>query len=138
MLQNGSDVAASENVSGKKQYREPVDGCSRSPSQHVGSAWPNRGRAYQRAEAVAHLGECSGGVDHRLLITAQVVGKVRILLERLTNARDVAVSEDAEAPGEESALVTVARYELGFQELNDGLRRGQPSRHVSTPVSVVQ
>ena len=44
-------------------------------------------------------------MNHRLLVAGLVVGHgVGVLLERLADARDVAVAEDPEAPSEEALL----------------------------------
>jgi hypothetical protein len=47
-------------------------------------------------------------MNHGLLVPAQVVSKFRVLLKRLTDARNVAVAEDPEAPFEKPALPSVA------------------------------
>jgi hypothetical protein len=45
-------------------------------------------------------------------------------LQRLPDSSHIAMSEDAEASGEERVALAVARHELDFQELNDRLRGG--------------
>jgi hypothetical protein len=63
-----------------------------------------------------------------LLIPRLVVAKIRILLKRLPDARDVAVAKDSEAPGEKTILDAVALDKLVLQECNGGLTYGQPDR----------
>ena len=57
------------------------------------------------AEPVALARVADGDVHHRLLVARRVVGQqVVVLLQRLAEAGDVAVAEDAEAAGEEALL----------------------------------
>jgi hypothetical protein len=62
-------------------------------------------------------------VHHSLFVAAQVVGEVLILLKRLSDTRDVAVSKNAEAAGEEWALDSVPLHILIFEEPDGGLGR---------------
>ena len=78
-------------------------------------------------------------VRRRLLILAKAVAmcteacsflvmeiaELRILLQRLANAGDAAVAENAEAAGKERLPPAVALDMLVQEELNDGLRHGQ-------------
>ena len=61
----------------------------------------------------------------RLLVADRHVWEVGILEQRLADARDVAVAEDAEDAGEEPVLAAVALDVLVFQEGDDGLGGGQ-------------
>jgi hypothetical protein len=68
-------------------------------------------------------------MNHGLLVPAQVVSKFRVLLERLTNARNVAVAEDPETPFEKAALLSVAARILILEESDDSLRNRKSSLH---------
>ena len=66
-------------------------------------------------------------MHHRLLVPALVVGQeLRALVERLADAADVAVAEDAEAAAEEAVLDAVPLDVLRREEAQEGLRRRQP------------
>ncbi len=66
-------------------------------------------------------------MDHRLLVAGLVEGqRVGVLLQRLPDAGDVAVAEDAEAAGEEAVALAVALDALGGEEADEGLGDGQP------------
>ena len=79
-------------------------------------------------------GVADGRVDHGLLVAGEVVGQVRAavqlgLQQRLADAGDVAVAEDAEAPGDQPLLAAVALGVLGGQEPDERLRDGEPDGH---------
>ena len=80
-------------------------------------------------------------MDHRLLVARLVVGElVPVLLERLSDAGDVAVSEDAEGTGEQALLHPVALDVLVGQEPDQRLRCSQTYRVQvisSSPVQAV-
>ncbi len=67
-------------------------------------------------------------MDHRLLVASLVVAEVGVLLERLADAGDVAVAEDAEAAGEEGLLHAVALGILLLQERDQRLCHRQTER----------
>ena len=67
-------------------------------------------------------------MHHRLLVAALVVAKVGVLLERLADAGDVAVAEDAEAAGEEGLLHAVALDVLLLEEGDQRLGHRQAYR----------
>ena len=74
-------------------------------------------------------GERGRQVDLGLLVLGPVVGHVlgvAELLERLAQAGDVAVPEDAPDPGDEALLAAVALDVLAGHEADDGLTHGQP------------
>ena len=75
-----------------------------------------------------HLRVGRRGVDHGLLVAREVVAKrVAMLLQRLTDAGDVAVPEDPEHAAEERLLVSVARGPLLREESHERLRHRQPN-----------
>ena len=76
----------------------------------------------KRLQSVLHLREADGGVDLRLLVARLVVAEVGHLLQRLADARHVAVAEDAEAAGEERLSRAVALDVLVLQERDERLR----------------
>jgi hypothetical protein len=78
-------------------------------------------------QAVFLPGVRRSGVDHRLLVAGLVVGQtLRVFVESLTHARHVTVAEDAEAPGEEALLHSVALDVLVSQEAHQRLSHRQP------------
>ena len=60
------------------------------------------------------LAKPSRGVNHALLVAKKVVGKIRILLQCLSDAGNIAVPKDTQAATEESLLSPVAGDGLGF------------------------
>ena len=80
----------------------PVDGRRGRARDHVRGARPDRAQARERLAAVLELRERDRGVDHRLLVAGEVVGKRgSVLLQRLGEAADVAMAEDPPHAGEE-------------------------------------
>ena len=70
-------------------------------------------------------------MDHRLLVAGLVERQqILVLLERLPQAGQVAVPEDAEAAGEEAPALAVALDLLRGEEAHQRLRDGKP--HVRT------
>ena len=67
-------------------------------------------------------------MNRALLVFRLVIPELRILLQRLPNARDAAVAENAEAPGKERLPPAVAFDVLVHEKLNDRLRRGESFR----------
>ena len=66
-------------------------------------------------------------MDHRLLVAREHVGHLLALLEqRLADARHVAVTEDAEAAGDQPLLDPVALGVLVRQEPHERLGDGEP------------
>ena len=70
-------------------------------------------------------------MHRRLLIAHGNVAKIWILLQRLPNARYVAVPKNSQRSRKERVFTAVAFYELLFQKGDDGLRSRHPpcSRH---------
>ena len=65
-------------------------------------------------------------MHHRLLVAGVVEGhRLGVLEQRLPDARDVAVPEDAEAAGDQPLLDPVALAELDAQEADQRLRHRQ-------------
>ena len=103
---------------------------------------PDRRRAGERGQPVAVPGVADGGVHHGLLVAGLVVAQdvlglagvllVLALQQRLADAGDVAVTEDAPAAGEERGLDTVSLDVLHLEEAHDRLRDGQPGGHRSS------
>src|SRR5262249_43746218 len=100
---------------------------------HVGGAGADGGGAGEGAQAVVQLGEGGSGVHHRLLVAGEVVGELALLLQRLADARDVAVAGDAPAAGEELLAAAVALDVLVDQEAHDRLGGGEPLRGCHLP-----
>lgn len=64
-------------------------------------------------------------MNHRLFVPEKVVPDARILLERLTDSRHVAVAKNAQASLDEALLFSVSLGVLVFEKCKDGLRGGQ-------------
>ena len=86
----------------------------------------------RRPQPIAGLGESGRGVDHGLFVAKEVVAEVRILLQRLSDARDVSMAEDSQTSLKEPVFRAVAFGVLVLEERDDGLRHGQTSGHVAT------
>ena len=139
LLQHRVRPAAGERVAGQQQHRQAVDRRERRAGDHVRRARPDRRRARERAEPVALARVAGGDVDHRLLVARRVVGQqVVVLLQRLAEAGDVAVAEDAEAAGEEALAPPVALDVLGGEEADERLRDGEATVLMPGPLEVGQ
>ena len=136
LLQHRAGDAGGEDVAGQQQHRQAVDGGQRRAGDHVRRARADRRRARVRGEAVALARVAGRGVDHRLLVAREHVGHVVALLEqRLADARDVAVPEDAEAAGDQPLLDPVALGVLVGQEAHQRLGDREP--HVCLLADVI-
>ena len=121
-LEHGMRRAGGERVAGQQQHREAVDRGQRRAGHHVGRPRPDRGRAGERAQAVALPGIARRDVDHPLLVARRVVGqRIPILMQRLPQPGDVAVPEDPVAAGEEPLTPAVALDLLRGQEADQRL-----------------
>ena len=63
-------------------------------------------------------------MNHALLIAEQVVGEIRVLLQRLSNAGNISVAEDAHAAPKKALLFSVPSNGLDLQKLDNGLGHG--------------
>jgi hypothetical protein len=73
-------------------------------------------------------------VDHRLLVAALHIGQqVLVLLQRLAEAGDVPVTEDAEAAGEEAPPLPVALDLLRGEKAHERLADREAYAHRATP-----
>jgi hypothetical protein len=113
LLQHRALAPGRVGVTGEQQHREPVDGGHAGPGDHVERPGPDRGGDGQGGPAAGRLGEGGGRVDQGLLVAAlDERHPVVELVEGLAHAGDVAVAEDAEAPGEEALLLPVTVHVL--------------------------
>ena len=131
LLQQRRGGAVRERVGGQQQHGQPVDRRQRGAGQHVRRAGPDAGGDDPGLAALLHPRVRDGGVHHRLLVAAEHVRQQLGLLElgleqRLPDAGDVAVAEDAEAAGEELLLDPVGLAVLGAEEVDRRLRDGHP------------
>ena len=136
LLEHRRDAPAREQVAREQQDRQPVDGGERRTGHEIRGTRPDRSGARECTQAPMSLGECHSRVDHRLLVPCLVVAEpVACGLERLAQARDVAMTEDPEHSPEKRMLVAVALDGLDLQEANDGLggRQALGQGHLSTP-----
>src|SRR5205085_9674582 len=97
-------------VARQQQDREAVDGGCGGASQHVRRTGANRRSAGKRLQAVLHLRVTDRDVHLCLFVARLVVAELRRLLQRLPEARQIAVTEDTEAAGEERPLNCVSLY----------------------------
>ena len=134
-LQDRCTGPGGEGVGRQQQHRQPVDGRQRGAGQHVRRAGADAGGDGPRLQPVPLAGVRHGAVHHGLLVSAQYIvqqwlgpGLVRLdlgLQQCLAEPGDVAVTEDAEAAGEELAALAVAFDVLVGQEPNGRLRDGE-------------
>ena len=136
LLEHGVGDAGGELVGGEEQHRQAVGGGQGGPGDHVEGARADGGRAHVGLEAVGGLGEGGGRVHLPLLVAGHDVGHLLlavgagdlILQEGLADAGHVAVTEDAEGPGDEALLDAVALGVLVGQETDGGLGDRQADR----------
>ena len=127
LLQHGVGPARGEDVAGEQQHGQPVHGREGGAGDHVRRPRPDRARARERPEAVAHPRVAGRDVHHPLLAARLVVGQeLGVLVQRLPDPGDVAVPEDPEAAAEEAVLDAVALDVLRGEEADERLRGSQP------------
>ena len=127
LLEDGRLDPLREGVAGHQQHRHVVDGGRRGARDHVGRPRADRGQAGEGAEAVLELRVAHRRVDHGLLVAGEVVREVRLgLLDRLGDAADVPVAEDAPQAREEPGLVAVPLHVLHGEVVDECLAGGQP------------
>src|SRR5204862_2341885 len=100
LLEHRSYIAARKNIAGQKQHWNSIDRGGSRAGHHVCRSRPDRRCARKSAKPVTHLRKGRRCVDHRLFVTRQIVSERRLLLEGLTDSRDVAMTEDAPYSGE--------------------------------------
>ncbi len=135
-LQHRRADAGGEGVRRQQQHRQPVDGGQGRAGEHVGGARSDAGGHGPGLQPVALARVGDRAVHHGLFVAAQHVSQPRrgpggvgldlVLQQRLPDAGDVAVAEDAEATGEEPVPVAVALDVLVGQEADRGLGDGEP------------
>ena len=79
----------------------------------------------RRLQAIFVFGIGHRSVHHGLFVARLVIAKISVLVQRLADARDVAVAENAKAAGEKALLDAIAFGVLVFQKLDDRLGHGQ-------------
>jgi len=121
LLQDRCDVPPGEYIAGKQKHRNSIDGGGRSPCNHVGRTGSDGGCADEGSQPIIHFGERDGSVHHGLLVAGQIVGKVRILLQRLSNSSYVAVAKNPEATRKKWPLRSVPFRILIFQKQDGSL-----------------
>ncbi|GAA3209448.1 hypothetical protein GCM10020256_06770 [Streptomyces thermocoprophilus] len=111
-----------EVVAGQQQHRQPVDRGEGGAGDQIGRARADGGGDGLRGEPVQLAGVGDRRVHHRLLVAALVVRHhVRVLDQRLAEARHVAVAEDAPGAGDQPVPGAVALGVLGGEEPHQGL-----------------
>ena len=97
LLQHGIGDARVERVAGEQQQRQAVGVGDRRGRDHVHGAGADRGRRRHQLPPPHRLGEADRGQRHALLVLAAVGGQhAARVVQRLAQARHVAVAEDAE------------------------------------------
>ena len=132
LLQHRVGDPALERVAGQQQHGQPVGVGHAGRGDHVERAGTDRRRGDHDLAPPGRLGEPDRGQRHPLLVlTAPRRQRVAGLLERLTEAGDVAVTEDREDAGEQRHVAAVDDGPLGDQVTDDGLRRREPHAFIS-------
>ena len=130
LLQHRVGAPRREHVTGEQQHGQSVHRRERGARDHVRRAGADRRRARERAESVLHPGVGGGRVHHALLAASLVIGEqVGLLVQRLADAGDVPMAEDAEAAREEAVLDAVSLDMLSGEEADERLRCGEPEGH---------
>ncbi|OEI69324.1 hypothetical protein Cus16_1167 [Curtobacterium sp. ER1/6] len=129
LLQHRVRGPGRERVRRQQQRRQPVRRREGGGGEHVRGARADRRRAGEGRTTTVHAREPDGLVHHRLLVARLVVGQqTRLLhvqlLDRLTEARDVAVPEDAEDPRDRALAVVAVDGPLVREERDEGLADG--------------
>jgi hypothetical protein len=128
LLQHRVGQPGEEDVAAQHQHRQPVGMRQRRRCQKVGRARPGRRRAEHEALPEPLLGIAGCGKAHALLVLAAVERQFRaMIIERLAQAGDVAMAENAEAAAAQAHFLAVDLDELVGQVPDDGLRCRQPN-----------
>ena len=134
LLQHRVGDPALERVARQQQHRQPVGVGDAGGGDHVERAGTDRRRGDHDLAAPGRLGEPDRRQRHPLLVlSAPRRQRVARLLERLAEARDVAVPEDREHAREQRHVAAVDDGSLGDQVADDGLGRGE--LHVSSSLN---
>lgn len=121
MLQHRGHIASGKDVAGQEQNRHAIDRRGRRTGDHIGRAGADGGGADQGAQAVGMFGKGRGGMYHRLLVACLIIAEVGVLVERLSQAGDVAVPKDAKTARKEALFHAVAFAVLVLQKAHDRL-----------------
>ena len=130
LLEHRVGDARGEQIARQEQHGQPVDRGRRGAGHHVGRARADRRQAGHRRQSVPLPREPCRRVDHPLLIAALVVrhrvwvGQL-LLEQRLAQARDVAMPEDAEHALDQPVLHAVTLASLRDEEADDRLSHSQ-------------
>ena len=129
LLEDRVRDAGRELVGGEDEDGQAVGRRRRGTGHHVERAGADRRGRHPGLQAVRRLGECRGRVNGTLLVAGHDVGhqvltlgrRDLVLQERLADAGDVTVAEDAEGTRDEATLDAVALGVLVGQEADDCL-----------------
>ena len=126
LLQDRRLNALGEDVARQQQDRYAVDGGDSSARDHIGCAGSDGGGAGKGRQAVLVFGVGDRREHLRLFVAALIVAHIRgVLFQRLADAGDVAVAEDAPHAGEEAVLDAIAGDVLARQVFDQRLRHGE-------------
>ena len=137
LLQHRIGGARRKHVAGKEQHGQAIDVRERGCGDEIGRAGPDRGRAHHHPAPHVRLRISDRRVRHRLLVVRAIGGQLRAMaIQRLANARDVAMAEDREYATEErrsadvgKARLCAQRSEIAHERLRGG--QAQPARRRS-------
>ncbi|CAM8870284.1 hypothetical protein NCH_04217 [Burkholderia pseudomallei] len=129
LLQHRVRRARHEHVARQQQHRQPVHVRERGRGDEVRRAGADRCRHGHHPAAQVRLRVRDRAVRHRLLVV-RAVGRQRVavLMQRLAQARDVAVPEDREHAAEQRRVAVAGHDALRGQIAHERLRGGQPDR----------
>ena len=136
LLQHRIGQPGHERVAGDEQDREPVRHRDAGGGDHVRRAGADGRRGHHDLLASHRLREGRRREAHALLVLPAPHGDlVAVHLERVAQARDVAVPEDPDDAREQRHLLAVDDDALGDEVADDRLRRGDPdgARHHEAP-----
>jgi hypothetical protein len=131
LLQHRVGQAGDEGVAAQHQHRQAVGMGQRGCGQKVRRSRPGAGGAEHEALAQVVLGIGGGGKAHALFVLATVKREfITDGIKRLTQARHVAMAEDAETAAADAGLIPVDHDPLRHEPFDDGLGDGQADHAV--------
>ena len=105
LLQDGRLHPLGEDIARQQQDGNAVDRGHRRARDHIRGAGTDGGGAGECRQAVLVLGISDRREDLRLFVAALVVAEIgRVLFQRLADAGDIAMAEDAPHAGEEGVF----------------------------------
>ncbi|MBP2672768.1 MAG: hypothetical protein H6Q85_2834 [candidate division NC10 bacterium] len=126
LLEDRIGLPAGEDVSGKEEHRDAVHRGGPGSRDHVERPRSDGAGDGEDLPAPHLLGVGDGRVRHALLVVPLVIGQaVRAVDQRLAEADDISVAEDAEHSTDELVLATIDVEVLVVEKPHERLRHGQ-------------